>query len=109
MLAEGKTTRIFRWRDYTAFDAKKSLTWTPFVPDHSKWVAKSGEKWIKSSVSVLIRTLNRLIGFLYVDSDIWGFTARPMQNDCKLLSTRLELPWKTPAVMTAPGKKLLNG
>jgi len=95
MLVEGKTARLFRWRGYTWFETEDSPAVTPFnisdipnlrtvretgwplatpyVSDYNEWVTRSGQPWIKSSISVPIRTQSRFIGFLHVDSDISGF------------------------------------
>jgi PAS domain S-box-containing protein len=94
MLIEGNTVRIFRWRGYSRFETANSVAlasfdiadipilrtiqetgWplaVPYVGNHDDWVAKSGQSWVKSHLSVPIRTRTRLVGFLHVDSDTSG-------------------------------------
>lgn len=106
LLVEGKTARVFRWRGYERFGAVDSLSpasfdiddipilhtiretgWPvalPYVEEHDAWRAKSGQRWIKSSIKVAIRTRLRLIGFLHVDSDIAGSYS---QADAERLQT----------------------
>jgi len=95
MLLEGKTVHIFRWRGYTPAGAMEVFTLPPFniadvptlrtiqetgwplatafVMDYDEWIARSGQPWIKSHLTVPIRTRIRLIGFLHADSDTPGF------------------------------------
>jgi len=95
ILTEGKMCRIFRWRGYDQFETKNSLAsvsfsisdvsvlqtiretgWplaVPYVADDNEWVVITGQKWIRSSASVPIRTRNRFFGFLHVDNDVLGF------------------------------------
>jgi PAS domain S-box-containing protein len=95
MLLEGKMVRIFRSHGYTQMEAVGVLTLAPFniadvptlrtiretgwplassfVMDYDAWVATSGQGWIKSYLTVPIRTRVRLIGFLHADSDTPGF------------------------------------
>lgn len=94
MLTEGKKFRIFRWRGYNQFETAgmpitsplniadvptlqtiQKTGWplaVPYVNDDNEWIAITRQNWIKSSVSVPIRTRNRLVGFLHVDSDVLG-------------------------------------
>jgi len=98
MLLEGKTVRVFRWRGYENFKTGSSIAATPFniddvpplrtvretgwplvvpfVADNNEWVGISGQGWVKSSITVPVRTRNRLVGFLQADSDSPGAYAQ---------------------------------
>jgi PAS domain S-box-containing protein len=104
ILIEGKVARIFRWRGYSQFGTETLLTvapfnvadlptlrviqdigWplaTPYVADHNEWRTMFGQTWVRSAVDVPLRTRNRLVGFLHVDSETAGFYT---QNDAERL------------------------
>ncbi|MFN8456282.1 MAG: EAL domain-containing protein [Anaerolineae bacterium] len=95
MLVEGDTVRIFRWHGYTRFGSKKFMVplnlkiaeipslqtmyetgrpWiVPYVTEEDAWVSQMGQPWIKSHMGIPIQVLDRIIGFLNVDSATPGF------------------------------------
>lgn len=95
MLVEGDRVRIFRWHGYTRFGSKKFIVpfnlkfadlpglqamsetgraWVvPYATEDDAWVSQMGQPWIKSYLAIPIQVLDRITGFLNVDSATPGF------------------------------------
>lgn len=95
MLSQGDAARIFRWHGYARFGGKNFVSpfllkishipslWimhqtgravvVPEVTAEDAWVARSGQKWVKSYAGAPIRIQDRVIGFVNVDSATPGF------------------------------------
>lgn len=95
MLVEGDKVRIFRWHGYTRFGSKKFMVplnlkiaeipglktmyetgrpWiVPYTTEDDAWINHMGQPWIKSYMSIPIQVLDRITGFLNVDSATPGF------------------------------------
>lgn len=92
MIIEAKNANIFRARGYhqengdglvaigisdiPALRTVQETGWPlviPYVTDRDEWAGLANQSWIKSSITVPLRTKNRLLGFLHVDSNVRGF------------------------------------
>lgn len=95
LILEGKTTRMFRSQGYQdsdaftmfksmplkfaqvpIFDKVRTTGWplaTPYVDEDDEWVLMTDQRWIRSSICLPIRTTNRMLGFLRLESNIPGF------------------------------------
>lgn len=99
ILVEGEAARIFRWHGYTRFGSKKFMvplllkiahipslktmyeTGRPWIVSNATeddaWISQMGQPWIKSYIGLPIPVLDRIAGFLNVDSatpDFFGPT-----------------------------------